>query len=309
MAAVAALDHQMDAATGMPTRVLGKTGRRVSVLMFGCGSRFLSYQDEDQAQAVLNEALAGGITYLDTAFDYGRGKSEERVGRAIQGRRDQVFVATKMPSRNGDAAMKIFEGSLKRLGTDHVDLVHMHALMGAEDLAAAEAKGGLIEMLYKVRDQKMARAIGVTCHAFPDVLATALERHDFDCTQMALNAARAGMITPAGKFTYTGPMAASFESVALPVALKKKMGVTAMKVFGQEALVGKATPEQLIRYSLSLPVTACVVGMPKREMLAENLTVAKGFRPMAAGEMQELSSRLAGEKAGMDRWFADHVDA
>ena len=83
-------------------------------------------------------------------------------------------------------------------------------------------------------------------------------------------------------------LAHGFETIALPVAVRKNMGIIAMKVFAQEGLVGAASPEQLLRYSLSLPVTAAVVGMPKIEFVDTNIGIAKAFRPMPAAEMREL---------------------
>ena len=102
----------------------------------------------------------------------------------------------------------------------------------------------------------------------------------------------------------------SFETLALPVANRKKMGVIAMKIFAQEQLNGKAPVDKLINYSLSLPVSAVVLGMPKLEYIEQNITVAKAFKPMPAGDMRNLSDELAGaHKASIDRFFADHVDA
>ncbi len=288
--------------TGMPTRILGRTEARVSILAFGCGSRFLAYKEEDEALAALNHALDLGITYVDTAYAYGDGLSEERVGKVMKTRRSQVWLATKVPDRNGDEAMRRIEGSLKRLQTDHVDLIHIHGLTDDADLAAAEAKDGVLMRLYKLRDEKVTRAVGVTSHTDPTVLRTALMRHDFDCTQMALNAARQGMAKPENE-------GGSFETLALPIARRKDMGVIAMKIFAQEKLSGKATPEQLIRYSLSLPVTAAVIGMPKIEYIEHNIEVAKSFEPMPKDQMQQLSNDLAGAyKVSIDRHFADHTD-
>src|ERR671927_824009 len=96
MAAPALIGAEVDNKSGMPTRVLGKTGARVSILAFGCGSRFLAYKDEDEALAALNRALDQGITYVDTAYGYGNGKSEERVGKVMATRRKQVWLATKI---------------------------------------------------------------------------------------------------------------------------------------------------------------------------------------------------------------------
>jgi predicted aldo/keto reductase-like oxidoreductase len=303
------LAEKLDKKSGMPTRVLGKTGARVSIVAFGCGSRLLSY-DEDGAQAALNRGMELGVTYLDTAYGYGNGKSEERVGRAIQGRRKGLWIATKVTSRNYDEAMRTIEGSLKRLGTDHVDLLHIHNLQGAEDLAAAEAPNGVLKALYKVREQKIARFIGVTSHTDPRTLATALERHDFNCTQMALNGALAGMMNGPKGMIVNEALRESFEHIALPVALKKKMGVIAMKVFAQEHLVGKAPIEKLLRYSLSLPVGAAVLGMPKMEFIDENIRLAKAFSPLSKPEMKDMSQELGIQyKAQLDAFFADHVGA
>jgi hypothetical protein len=295
----------------LPTRVLGKTGQKVSILAFGCGSRFLMYKDEDASVEALNRALDLGITYVDTAYGYGRGVSEQRVGKVMKTRRQGIFLATKVQDRKGDDAMRTFEGSLKRLQVDHVDLLHIHSLNDMEDLAAIEAPDGVLKTLYKIRDQKMARFIGITCHSDPVALKTALERHDFNVTQMALNAALVGMANGARGMSPNplgGPT--SFESVALPVANRKKMGVIGMKIFAQEKIVGQAPAQQLLRYVLSLPVTAAVVGMPKLEFLDENIQTARTFTPMPKSEMQKLSGELADRnKVALDRYFSGHVDA
>jgi predicted aldo/keto reductase-like oxidoreductase len=249
---------------------------------------------------------------VDTAFGYGNGVSEERVGKALKGRRQGLWLATKVNRRNGDEAMRIIEGSLKRLQVDQVDLLHIHSLTDDADLKAIEAKDGVLSTLYKARDQKLARFIGVTSHTDPVVLKTALERHDFDCTQMALNAALVGMRNGQGGMVPNSQQESkmSFESLALPVANRKKMGVIAMKVFAQEGLNGKAPVDKLIAYSLSLPVTAAVVGMPKPEYIDENIRIAKAFKPLSKSEMRDLSGRLSfAHKAELDRLFARHVDA
>lgn len=299
---------EIDKKSGMPMRTLGKTGAKVSILAFGSGSRFLAYKQEDKALEALTKALDMGITYIDTAYGYGNGQSETWVGKLMPRRRSSVWLATKIDKRKGDEAMRIIEGSMKRLQTDHVDLLHIHSLTSEADLTAIEAPDGVLNVVRKMRDQKVARFIGITCHTDPAVLKTALERHDFDCTQMALNAAKAGMAK--GISGYGEVHENSFESLALPVALKKKMGVTAMKIFAQEQLNGKAPVEKLIGYSLSLPVAAAVVGMPQLEHITENIQVAKAFRPMPQDEMRQFSGQLAtAHKASIDRFFADHVDA
>lgn len=294
----------------LPTRVLGKTGERVSILAMGGGSRFLSYATDDDAVQALNHALDLGITYMDTAYGYGNGKSEERVGKVMKTRRKGIFLATKINVREGDEARRILEGSLKRLQTDHVDLIHVHSLTDDEDLAKVEAKGGVLETLYKLRDEKMTRFIGVTSHTDPVVLKKALERHDFNCTQMALNAALVGMANGKGKMVINPKMKPSFETIALPAALKKKMGVTAMKIYAQEDLLGQAPLDKLLSYTLSLPVATAVIGMPKPEHIDSNVEMVKAFKPLAKKEMQELSEALSAKnKTALDLRFSDHIDA
>jgi uncharacterized protein len=307
-AAAGTLTARASAEARMPTRTLGRTGAKVSVVAFGSGSRWLAYKDEAKAHEAMTKALDLGVTYIDTAFAYGNGQSETWIGNLLGDRRKNLFLATKVSKRDGDEAMRMIEGSLKRLKTDRVDLLHIHSLTGEDDLAAIEKKGNVLDVLHRMRDQKVARFIGITSHTDPAVLKTALERHDFDCTQMALNAARAGMAK--GISAYGEKHTDSFETLALPVANRKKMGVIAMKIFAQEQLNGKAPVSSLISYSLSLPVTAVVLGMPKLEHIEENIAVAKAFRAMPQREMRSLSDELAGaHKASIDRFFADHIDA
>ncbi len=294
----------------LPERVLGRTGARVTILAFGTGSRWLSYKDEDKALAVLNRALDLGINYIDTAANYGDGTSEQWIGKLMRTRRKDVFLATKVLPRKADDAMRTVEGSLKRLDTGYLDLLHVHSLEGGQDLAAIEAPNGVLNLLYKLREQKIARAIGITSHTDPAALKTALERHDFDCVQMALNAALAGM-TNVGNFGMN-PMARteSFEGLALPVATRKNMGIIAMKVFAQDFLSGKAPADKLLRYAMSLPVTTASVGMPKPGHLEHNAELARNFKPLPESEMRELSRSLsAGHKAAIDRFFLRHMDA
>ena len=301
-AALGAAAVPLVSATGMPMRTLGRTGAQVSILAFGGGSRFVGYE-ESKGIEVLNHALDLGINYIDTAVSYGNnGESQIRIGKVLKTRgRKGLWLASKISQRKADDFMRALDVSLKRLQVDYLDLLHIHALMGADDLAAIEATDGAYTAAAKARDQKMARFIGITCHADPEVLKTALERHDFDCTQMALNAAMRGQVKG---------VKSSFETTALPVALHKKMGVTAMKIFAQDAIVGQAPVEKLIRYSMSLPVAAAVIGMPKPEFLEQNVQVAKAFKPMPASEMHQLSTELSAKnQMALDHFFRHHVDA
>lgn len=292
-------------AHALPTRTLGRTGANVSILAFGCGSRFLMYEDETESLGILNHAIDQGITYVDTAYSYGDGKSESRVGKVMATRRKDVWLATKIPDRTRDAFLRRLEASLKRLQTDHVDLLHIHGLARADDLAKIEAPDGALKGLLEARDQKMTRAIGMTSHTSGEVLAQAIQNHDLDCVQMALNASQNGR----------------FEELALPAARAKNLGVIAMKVTGQEYLLkstdgtaspagpqGKVDIDSLLRYSMSLPVTTAVVGMPRKEMLHHNTEFARTFTAASESEMERLRNALQPSRQGLEKNLSGHYD-
>ena len=308
--AAAAAATASAAPNSLPTRTLGRTGAKPSILALGCGSRLLAYESQDKGVEAVNLAIDSGITYLDTAQAYGNGKSETWVGEVMKTRRKEVFLATKVRARDYDEAARWTEGSFKRLNTDQVDLIHIHNLWGDDDLAAAEK--GVLKLLLKLREEKACRFIGVTSHTFPETLAKALERHDFDCTQMALNAALQGR-SPEGANVPPDP-ANSFERIALPVAQRKNLGIIAMKVAAQDGLLGqgpgKSDIAPLLRYSLSLPVSVAVVGMPRLDHIRQNTQLARAFQPMPREEMQRFSTEMAdANKVAMDRHFCCHEDA
>jgi predicted aldo/keto reductase-like oxidoreductase len=310
IAALAAAVHETDAATGMPMRKLGKTGESVSLLAFGAGSRWLSYKDMDKGLVALEKALKGGINYVDSAASYGDGQSEQWIGEFLKGRKKNFFLTTKIGgNRTYDDTMRIIERSLKNLGLSQVDLMHMHSLGNEDDLSKIEAPDGQLKAMYRAREQKMTRFIGVTSHQNPQVLKSLLERHDLDSTQMALNIAQIGNAAPSDKAGEGMTGASGFEAVAMPVALKKKMGLTAMKVFGQEKLLGKAAPEMLLRYAMTLPVAAAVVGMPRMEHIDANLQTSIAFKPLSIEEMKVLPGRVSSQmRAAIDLFFSNHVD-
>jgi aryl-alcohol dehydrogenase-like predicted oxidoreductase len=253
------------------------------------------YKEEDAALAALNRGIDLGITYLDTAFSYGDGTSETRVGKLMGVRRKDIFLATKIPDRTRDAFMKRLEASLKRLQVDHVDLLHIHSLGRDEDLAAIEAPDGALKGLLEARDQKMTRFIGMTSHTDGAVLARAIERHPLNCVQMALNPSRNGR----------------FEELALPAAKRKNLGIIAMKVTGQEFLLKeKATVgvDSLLRYSLSLPVTVAVIGMPALEFIDQNTGIAAKFSPLSNEEMDHLRSSFEPLRGPMEKRLVGHLD-
>ncbi len=317
------------ASSQLPTRTFGKTGEQLRVLAIGCGNRLCAgYGTKDRGVEALELALDSGIRYFDTAQDYGNGASESWVGEATKARRSEVFIATKTRARTYDEVLAGAEESLERLRTDRLDVLHIHSLGYEDDLERIQ-EGKAIDALVRLREEKVVRFIGVSSHTDPETLAVALDRYDLDCTQMPLNAGLQGRSPDGSGFWKRGGASdifgeplpprpspgASFEDVALPVAVRKNLGIVGMKVTAQEGLIGrgpgKATTPELLRYALSLPVSVVTIGMPELRMIRENTDLVRSFQPMTSSEMRDLSSRLAdANKAALDHHFHhQHEDA
>jgi aryl-alcohol dehydrogenase-like predicted oxidoreductase len=299
----------------IPTRVLGKTGVEVPIIGFGTGSKFQSAHAgrEDEAVQLLHHAVDLGINWLETAHIYGKdGWAEKMVGQVLKTRRKEVFVTTKIHDRTYDVIMRQVEISLERLQTDHVDLLLIHWLK-ADETDTLGQKGYSVETFYKLREQKVARFIGVSSHDQPLEMKRFIERYDFDCVQMALNAAMVGVTEPGWRLApeVSNP---SFEAVTVPAARKKNMGVIAMKTLGYGHLLGsspdKADAQSLIRYAWSLPIASAMVGMTSVEEVEQNARWASTFQKMSQSEMRELSNRLSlTNRAALEGFFAHHGDS
>ncbi|MET0501424.1 MAG: aldo/keto reductase, partial [Candidatus Binatia bacterium] len=271
--------------TPLPKRRLGKTGDMVSCIGFGSGTRFCSIQDEDAAQALLEGALALGINYFDTAGSYTRRPlerlSEQRLGEFSKQRRKNIFLATKIDPRDRDGAPRSVETSLKFLQTDYIDLIQIHSLSNVNDLDRMGSPNGVLAALQQLKDQRIARFIGITGHSDGVAMTEALRRHDFDTVLMALNAAQSANPIAARKME---PIPA-FEQSALPLALQKNLGILSMKVMGQGMLVGngagRASPSDLLQFNLSQPVACVVIGCEQMAPLERNVQAALSFAPMS----------------------------
>ena len=275
-------------AKGLPTAVLGKTGVAVPRIGVGLGSRFCAVTDEDEAQKILHAALDHGFYYWDTAYNYTNKSivSEERLGRVLESRRKEVFLATKFEARDRDGVMRQLEGSLKRLRTDRLDLYQVHLVESLADLDALGLPGGALEALREIKEQKIARFIGFTGHLDAAAMAEAARRHDFDTMLIALNhyAERRG----------------DFEGGAIPVAAAREMGVMIIKAVRPRETVPGLDPSELIRYALTLPlVHAAVVGMDKLEVVGKNAALLRDFQPLSRDEMTRLAVKLEPFNSGL----------
>jgi aryl-alcohol dehydrogenase-like predicted oxidoreductase len=279
----------MDAA--IPIRALGRTGETVSLLGLG-GFHLGVAESETAAVRIVRTAIDAGVTFLDNCWDYNDGESERRMGKALRdGYRERAFLMTKIDGRDRRTATRQIDESLRRLGTDHVDLMQIHEVIRAEDPGRCFAPGGAIEALVEARAAGKLRLVGFTGHKSPlrhlEMLRAA-EAHGFafDTVQMPLNVLDA--------------LFESFEQGVLPVLRAKGIGAIGMKPLAEGRIVqrGIATAEECLRYAMTLPVSVVVTGCESMERLEQALRVACGFAPMPAGEVDALLARTAGAARG-----------
>jgi uncharacterized protein len=276
---VAAAADDRDA---IPRRPLGKTGEKVSCLGLG-GYHIGTAASREVAARIIHEATDAGVNFLDNAWEYNGGRSEEWMGAAIKGRRDKVFLMTKVCTHGRDkkVALRQLEESLKRLGTDRLDLWQVHEVIYWNDPELAFARGGVVEALDQAKKQGKVRYVGFTGHKHPHIhLKMLAHEYAFDAVQMPLNPFDA---------TYR-----SFEQQVLPVLIRRGIAALGMKSLGgraQPVLHGVVTAEECLRYALSLPVATTISGIDSLAVLRQNLGVARGFTPMSAKEMDALRAR------------------
>lgn len=253
-----------------PERALGKTGVMVPLIGYGTAPLGKKEVANDFAERCLNHAIDCGITYLDTSPDYG---SEPHVGHVMASRRDEVFLATKVNRRSKTGVLDELKESLRKLQTDHVDLIQVHAVNAWADLEQAFAPDGALAGLGQARQEGLTRFIGITGHARPEILGHALEQYPFDTVLCALGIADRLVTSP--------------ETFLLPKAIERGVGVIAMKVLGHGAFA--AEREVAVRYTLGLEgVTLAIVGMDTPEQIDEIVRIAADFRPLDEREEANL---------------------
>jgi len=289
--------------TAMPTRNLGKTGYKVGIFSLGGQASLEHSNNFDVAVPIIERALDLGVNYIDTSSIYGGPErwSEQYVGRVMARRRNEAFLATKTKERTRDASMRMIEKSLELLKTDHVDLWQLHDIGTMTDVNEVFAKGGAVEALVEMQQQKVVRYLGITGHYRPDALMECIRRHPFDTILMAMNAA--------------DPHHYSFNQELLPLAVERQMGIIGMKVPARGRLLSTWTPPSLeqqkhmwdgmvpaptpgtmlmreaMYYTLSRPVSTIIIGCDTVAQLEENVHLAREFTPLSDGQITELVAR------------------
>lgn len=282
-------------AKGLHTVLFGKTGVRVPRIVCGLGSRFCHLDDDEEAQRLLHYTLDNGLYYWDTAYAYdntigvppGKKKSsrlvtsEERLGPVVKTRRNDIFLSTKVTSRNPNVAMRQIETSLKRLQTDHLDQLMIHDVQSMADVAKLSEKGNLIDILHRLKEQGLTRFIGFSGHTEAAAMKAMADRGDFDTMLIAMNHWNAAN-NPQQRF-----------EMAVPAAKAKGMGVILMKVVRPRETITSLNPTDLIKYALSLKgPDVVVIGLDSIDVVKSNLEILRNFKPMAESRMKELAQEL-----------------
>ncbi len=266
----------------IPKKELGKTGVKVSALGLG-GFHLGSAKDQQEASEIVSQAMDAGVNFFDNAWEYHDGESESRLGKALQGKRDKAIVMTKVCThgRGKDVAMRMLEDSLRRLKTDHLDIWQIHEVVYYNDPDLIFAPKGVAEALAEAKKQGKVRFVGFTGHKDPAIHLKVLS-HDFpfDTVQMPLNCFDA---------TFR-----SFEQQVMPEANRRGIAVLGMKSLGgsgEMVTSGAITPEEGLRYAMSLPVATTISGIDSLNVLDQNLQIALNFQPMTPQEMDALRER------------------
>ena len=266
----------------MPMRPFGRADVKVSALGMG-GHHLGDVKTVDEAVRLVQEAVDSGITFFDNCWEYHNGKSEDWLGRGLKGRRDKVFLMTKVCThgRGKGLALQMLDESLRRLQTDHLDLWQVHGVSFDNDPELAYRKGGVTEALDEAKKQGKVRYVGFTGHKDPSIHLKMLELgYPFDSVQMPLNPFDAGFH--------------SFEKLVLPELNKRGIAALGMKSLNGKAEAvkkGLLKAEEMLRYAMSLPVAVTITGIDAQDVLHQNLRVARGFKPLTPDEMDELRKR------------------
>jgi predicted aldo/keto reductase-like oxidoreductase len=285
----------------VPMRTLGRSGEKVS--MVGLGGYHIGRQgDEQESIRIIRTALDSGINFLDNCWDYNGGQSEVRMGKALrEGYRNQAFLMTKIDGQTRKAAIQQLEESLRRLQTDHIDLLQFHEVIRDTDPARIFADDGGMNAIVEARKQGKVRYIGFTGHKGPDIHMKMLETafahgFTFDAVQMPLNLMDAHF--------------ESFEKKVLPVLVKHSIGVLGMKAMGDGQILrsGTANPVECLHYAMNLPTSVVITGCDTLKILQQAIDAARSFQPLGTAEVDSLLAKTAAAagKGDYERYKTAH---
>jgi aryl-alcohol dehydrogenase-like predicted oxidoreductase len=273
------------AASSIPTRRLGKINFQAGIL--GLGAQHLGDFDVGQSvvDRVIGEALDNGLNYIDTAPPYNL--SEERVGRALKGKRDKVFLVSKVETNAKGDALYQLRDSLRKLQTDHLDCVHIHNISRDDRYPSLDqviSPNGTLGALIEAKKQGMIRHIGCTSHLRPGRVLPAFETGEIELFMCTINFVE--------RHIY------GYEEKVLPEARRRSIGVIAMKVLGGPVsgpgarLISAEDYQTTLRYVWGVSgVSVAIIGLRTPEELRQALAAARSFKPFDQAEMAAITDR------------------
>jgi hypothetical protein len=269
-----------------------------SLLTLG-GVKWDTQRSDAEAAQLIRRAIELGVNTFDTAFAYGGGESERKLGLGLEGVREQVWVSTKTMDRSYDGAKRQIETSLQRLRTDYIDLLFVHSLDNEDQYRRIIAPNSVLKALEEFRAAGHIRYVGVSGHWVRDVMARIIQEYPFDA-----------VLFPVGLFNIAYNY--SFIDTVLPIARERKMAVLGMKVFGAGRVKHAASIEPYLRYSLNLPIDTAVIGMDSIEQLEQNVRIVKsGPPPLSEAEMRALFPEAIRITQSWDRgefnWISHYI--
>jgi uncharacterized protein len=290
------LKTQAASMSAIPTRALGKTGERVSIVGFGGWD--LGFIDEKLAVRMMHEGIETGITFIDNAWEYNRGKSEEVVGKGLKegNLRDKVFLMTKVCARDYKGAKRHLEDALRRMNTEMIDLVQLHSIQYDGDRERIfDPEKGALKALIEAKKEGKLRYIGFTGHRDPKIHLDMLNMpFEWDAVQMPLNIMDAHFN--------------SFQKQVLPVANQREIAVLGMKslVGGFDRISSRVqvSAELCRHYALSLPVSTLICGMQNFDEMRLMIDMARDFKPLTEDKINEMLDKAAlGAKTGEAEYY------
>ena len=269
----------------LPYRNLGRTGERVSAIGLGGWHLGLPHVDEQLAIRLFHRAIDAGVNFMDNSWDYNDGASEIRLGKALRdGYRDKVFLMTKIDGRSKREAIRQLDESLRRLQTDHIDLVQHHEVIRFDDPHRIFDPEGANAALLEARQAGKLRFIGFTGHKDPQIHRHMLEvaaEHGFrfDTVQMPLNVMDAHY--------------RSFEKLVLPELVRQRIGVLGMKSMANGIILRSktVTPVECLQYALNLPTSVVIAGCDTLAVLDQAIETARTFRPLSQAQVLVLLAK------------------
>lgn len=276
-------EEKTPASNGMIYRKLGRTGERVSAIGLGGYHLGLPNVSEPESIRLIHQAIDRGINFLDNCWDYNGGDSEVRMGKALAsgGYRGKIFLMTKLDGRTKVEAARQIDESLKRLQTDHIDLMQIHEVIRLDDPDRVFAEGGAMEALNDAKKAGKIRFIGFTGHKDPLVHLRMLDearKHNvlFDTVQMPLNVMDAHF--------------RSFGHDVLPVLVREGIAPLGMKCFGDRNILDSKTitPIEGLHYCLNLPVAVQITGIDSQQILDQAFEAARTFQPMTEAQVSAV---------------------